>query len=435
MMRENIYVLWPANDLRQRLLALGLFRRRGRRGRLVRFFRQGKWGVALPRGLWPKVRDVVGNSPVKDLRFAGPPLDFRWRGELRPEQAQAAWRLHAEGGGILLAWPGAGKTNLGLGMVAAWRQPCLWVVHTAALAAQALQRAHELFALGGGAFGLVGDGKCSWGTHLTVALVQTLAQGGYPEEARIGTVVVDECHHAPAMNVAKVLSRLPARYRLGLTATPERSDGLGELMVALLGPAVVEIAPKKLVERGRVVLPEVKVVLTKFSCAQVPWPRLQRARARNRERNALVVRLARDEAGAGHRMLILTELVSHARLLAGAIERLGVAAVALVGGTMPADRERALAAAADGRVVLVATKLADEGLDLPALDRLVLACPGKSAGRLTQQIGRIARAWEGKEDALVYDVADPLVAVLASQLRLRLAAYRAMGLRVRRARG
>ena len=70
--------------------------------------------------------------------------------------------------------------------------------------------------------------------------------------------------------------------------------------------------------------------------------------------------------------------------------------------------------------VLFSTKLADEGLDIPRLDRLFLTCPIRSVNKVNQQIGRILRKFTYKEDAVVFDFRDSLVSLAESQYHTRL---------------
>lgn len=527
---------------------------------------------------------------VVDRRLLLPPISFGWVGELRPEQYRAVARLVRAGGGLLVAPPGSGKTHCGLAFISQMRQPALWLAHTKDLCAQAIERARGLWNVPKAAIGYVGEGERWVGTHLTVAMVQTLHKQPALTEAlakRIGTVVIDECfpagtlvdgkpiehivpgdgvkaldgdgrvveravvrvfrrsvvgcklvritagsrsvvctpnhpiltpegwlpaeslnpgsvvgvmdcvdevreterrqerltpawsrvdrieifeqtgeggfgglcpdgqvynlevevdhnytangfivhncQHAPADSIRAVISRFPARYRLGLSATPDRTDGLGPMIEALLGGAVVEIELDDLLRRRRVLLPNVVLVPTAFRVrGGLDWARLQRARMSDPGRNELILSIVEREVRARRRVLVLADLIPHVRLLEAALRRRGVRAWGVVGPVPRAARQVVYDRAQRGVGVLIATKLADEGLDLPALDTLVLASPGRSAPRLRQQIGRVMRAWGGKRDARVYDLVDLLVPTLADQARARLAVYREVGFPVRR---
>ena len=441
-LRETLIVPSPGT-LRPRLLRLATYRRRGRvpKGdrRVVRAYVNRPEFVALPRGLAPKVR-AMAPSRLVDLRLVLPPVDFGWRGQLRPEQSQAAWKLVRAGGGILIAPPGAGKTEVGLALAAAFRQPALWLVHTKPLADQARERARRLFNLPRGAIGYVGEGWEDWGSHLTVGMVQTFAKKRMPGATkRFGTIIQDEVHHAPSLTSATVISRFPARYRLGLTATLDRPDGLGPLAVDLMGPTIVSIEQRELLAQGRIVLPTVQVVPTRFAYwGSGEWSDLQRARARDLGRNVLACELAAREFRSGRRVIVLVDLRPHAHLLARAlVKRWRVPAVALTGLSPKATRARAFREVQEGRLVAVCTKLIDEGVDIPAVDSLVMAAPGKSPVKIKQQVGRAMRAWEGKTEARIIDLADVQVDSLRKQLRQRLAIYRkpppeGLGLRVTR---
>jgi len=286
------------------------------------------------------------------------------------------------------------------------------------LAQQALERARDLFDLPAGAFGMVGDGKDRLGTHLTVATVQTLARRELEELAgRFGVVVLDEAHHAPAASFVNVLQAFPARYRLGLTATPDRADGLGGAMLAVLGPAAARLTTADLAAAGRVLVPTVRQAAFRYRYRD-DFAALLAALCADPARNGLIAATVAAEARAGHRCLVLSERVEHCHLLAEALAAAAPAAPAavLTGTVPPKRRAEALEALRSGRLrVLLATKLADEGLDLPALERLFLATGGRAAGRLQQQLGRVMRSPPGKAAPVVFDFVDPLVGVLAAQ--------------------
>ncbi len=274
--------------------------------------------LVLPRGLLGEVRRAAPNIILADSRLTLGAVDFRWRGALRPEQKQAAGAaFHAEGG-VVVGPCGSGKTEMGLACIAAWRQSTLWIVHTNDLARQALERAQSLFGLPADAFGMIGDGRYQVGTRLTVATVQTLvrrdlgALSGY-----FGAIVLDEAHHAPASTFLHVLQAFPARFRLGLTATPDRADGLGGAMLAVFGPVAARLTTADLAAAGRVLLPTVWQVATAFRYTyQADYGALLAALCADPDRNALIAETAAAEVRAGHACLVLSERVGHCHLLA-----------------------------------------------------------------------------------------------------------------------
>jgi superfamily II DNA or RNA helicase len=398
---------------------------------VLRVWREhGEW-LVIPRELLPAVRARIPDLRVQDRRLLLPSRDFIWLGNLYDYQRLALHRLRAQGGGTLVAPPGAGKTEIALAFAASTRQPTLWLVHSLDLVRQTYERARRLFSLPEGAFGMLTEQEKSIGTHLTIATVQTLAK--FPDLRRMvgrrhGCVICDEAHHLPALSFLKVMYSCPGRYRLACTATPDRTDGLGPVIDAVMGPAV-EVPVSALVRAGRLMRPQVRVIYTSF--AGTPddgWEAFQKARALDDRRNALVVRLAAWEARLGRRVLIVVERVDHARLLTRLARQAGVPSSYVVGAVSTERRRTLLAAliAAPGRI-LVATKLADEGLDLPQLDCLILAAAGRSPLRLQQQLGRVMRVYPGKRSAVVYDLADVGNATLRRHLVSRVRTYRHFG--------
>lgn len=423
---------------------LAVYRRVGRLApglaREVRFYSDGRrrrppvdclW---LPRGLLPRVRALVPDLRVYDATVVAPEVEHGWRGQLRPEQADAVGRLYRQGGGVLVAPPAAGKTESGLALVACWRQPALWLAHTRDLVDQAVDRAQRVLQLPRGGLGVIGAGRGdTWGTHITVATVQSLARKRYAAERRIGAVVFDECHHLCGLSWARVLNRIPARMRLGLTATPDRTDGLHPLMYDLLGRPVV-IPFERMVALGRALLPSIELLDTQFRCSPgADWNRIQEERAKDPRRNLLLCSLAYGLWRAGYRVILLVERIEHTRALAAALEAHYHCPASAVSGPVAAlARKQAFGALAEERRVLVATKLLDEGVDLPLADRLILGAAQRSEPLLWQRVGRVIRAPAGKADAVVWDVVDPLVPSLLDQARQREGVYRALGFPVRR---
>ncbi len=395
--------------------------------------------LRLTRGLWTRIETQLGPCPlIADHRIVCPPIDFRWRSQLRPEQRQAVIKALQHDDGILVAPPGAGKTNMALAYIAARRQPVLFLVPTRELAYQALERAHQLFDLPEEAFGLLGDGTEHVGTHLTAGIVATLVRRDLPKlSERFGTLVGDEIHHVPAQTVRQVVEAFPARYRLGITATPNRQDGLGPMMLAVMGPVSAMLTTQDLVQSARLILPQVRQIETRFEYPYTEdYHALMEALTADADRNALIVAHVIQEARAGHHILVLSERIAHVQTLYQLCREVApdIHAEVLTGTTTKSRRVELLEAMRQGNLsILFASKIADEGLDLPALDRIVLATGGRSASRVAQQVGRIMRPAPGKVGATVLDFVDSGSPVLAAQAKARFwRVYKPLGAQVLR---
>ena len=144
------------------------------------------------------------------------------------------------------------------------------------------------------------------------------------------------------------------------------------------------------------------------------------------ERNQLILKWIIYEHGRGKRIIVLTEYKRHVMFLAKALLKMKINAIPVIGDVHPRMRKRAYQHVAKGEAVLIATKLADEGLDIPSLDTLFLATSAKSLARVQQQIGRIMRSHPGKKEAIFYDFVDVNVKTFREQAKARIRFYRSM---------
>jgi superfamily II DNA or RNA helicase len=148
------------------------------------------------------------------------------------------------------------------------------------------------------------------------------------------------------------------------------------------------------------------------------------ALAADEARNRRIVALVAAEASAGHTTLVLSGRVEHCELVAEMLRAAGVDAAALTGKAARGQRRELLGRFRAGHLpVLCATSLADEGLDVPRLDRLVLATPARAEGRTIQRLGRLMRPHAGKGRPVLFDLVDE-GRMAAAQYRARCAAYR-----------
>ena len=226
--------------------------------------------VRLPRGAIHDLRRLALMDSVEirceDRRVLPPArLPALPAVGLRDYQERAVAALDRATQGTVVLPCGGGKTRVGVGAVARLRTPALVLVHTLDLAEQ--WRA-ELRAVLGLEAGLVGGGVDT-PAEVTVGVIQTLVRwtparldaflGGF------GLLVLDEAHHVAASTFHAIVGRCPARYRLGLTATPQREDGLTALLELFLGRPLVVVSHEELVAAGVLALPEIDLVETGFS--------------------------------------------------------------------------------------------------------------------------------------------------------------------------
>jgi superfamily II DNA or RNA helicase len=382
--------------------------------------------LVLPRGYLEQIFSLAQKYgiPVEtdDNRVLLPSIDISFRGELRDYQIRALQQMIQHDCGVLVAPCGSGKTALGMALIANFRQPALVLVHTRDLLEQTRKAVRQWL---GVEAGIIGGGKCDI-RPVTVGMVQTLVRR--PEISRqFGVVLLDEAHHCPAATFVDVIQRFPARYRFGLTATPDRADGLGKFMTSVIGPIRHAILHDELRASSVLVVPRIEFVPTDFYFPYADnWTDLITALIRDPQRNGLIYSTIARLLDEGRRILCLSQRVGHAEMFYNAFERYKPGIAALAVGTLKKERAQAITRISKGEArLLFASQIGDEGLNLPCLDALILMTPSRSEGRTIQRVGRILRSVDGKRIPEVYDFVDGHIPLLRNQARARFfGAYR-----------
>lgn len=402
--------------------------------------------LVLPRGLHDTatrlIQEAGSKIQVDDQRVTGDPLDLSPTFELMPQQRAAVKSAIPHDLGLLVAPPGSGKTVMACAVIAERPVPTLVLVDRKTLADQWRKQIRDLL---GTTPGQLGGGRSKLTGAIDIATLQTLARrtdladklGAY------GQVIVDECHHVPAAAFESAVRVIPARYWVGLTATPYRRDGLDDLIGFQLGhirhtlthadPATLEGASANR-PTPVLVVHATAFQLDKPVDLSVPGAiaAVHRALAEDESRNEQILTDLLDALGRGRHCLVLAQRTGHVDHLASALTARGQDPVVLKGGMSAKQRsaanERLTPSDSDSPLLVVATgHFVGEGFDCPPLDTLFLAGPVSFKGRLVQYAGRILRAHPGKETAEIHDYHDVEVPVLAAALTKRAPGYTSLG--------
>jgi hypothetical protein len=210
--------------------------------RLIRCYAESLDRLLLPRGLRPAAEVMVAEAGsrllVRERRLDLAPIAVHMQVTLPAGQQGALEALRRDDLGVLVAPPGAGKTVLACAVIAHRAVPTLVIVDRQPLLEQWRERLVTHLGMNRGQIGVVGAGRSRPRGVVDIAMVQSLARRDDIAEmtAGYGFVVVDECHHVPAVTFERVVRQIAAPAWLGLTATPYRRDGLEGLITMYCGP-------------------------------------------------------------------------------------------------------------------------------------------------------------------------------------------------------
>ncbi|MDG4762507.1 DEAD/DEAH box helicase family protein, partial [Solwaraspora sp. WMMD406] len=403
--------------------------------------------LILPRGLRHTITTIVERAgsrlAVTDARNPGTEIDAAFTGDLTDKQTHAVSALLAHDDGILVAPPGAGKTVMACAMITERNTSTLILVDRKALADQWRARLEQFLTLRPGQ---LGGGRRKLTGAVDIALLPSLARRddiptlthGY------GHVIVDECHHLAAAAYEHCVKRIAAQFWLGLTATPTRRDGLGQLVTWQLGPVRHTLTDEQQGTIAAAMQPDagprrlLHIHDTTFQPGDVDLDapgalaEVHRRLALDEPRNT---RIADDVTAAltrGRNCLVLTRRIAHVEALTTLLAARGHQALVLQGAMSTTNRRTVIdrldtAKVGDGLLVIGTTPFIGEGFDAPALDTLFLAGPISYDGLLIQCAGRVIRAAPGKDTAEVHDYHDPATPILAASLPRRMPGYRTLG--------
>ena len=432
--RENLIIPNPEYARKQRM---GLWTGNTEK-QLYLFYVDGDV-LALPCGTGKQVRRFLTEDTgiIQDLADNGM-LEFPDMVPLYEYQEAAVSAMKRAGCGILQSPCGSGKTQMGIALAARIGRKTLWLTHTADLLNQSYDRARQYYPEE--TLGKITGGRVQIGSHMTFATVQTLSKLDLEKyKYEWDVIIVDECHRVSGTPSGmkmfyRVMSRLAASYKYGLSATVHRSDGLIKSTFAILGDIQYKVPDEAVAEK----IMQVEIlrrdtgIMTSRSCLDTDgtmvYSKLMEYLTGNIARCQIIAEdLVKNQ---NHSNLILSDRLDHLHLLQNMLPEELKKDSAMIDGRMTskkakADRIQALEDMKAGKkhFLFASFSLAKEGLDIPRLDRLYLATPKKDYAVVTQSIGRIARTSEGKEQPVCYDYVDQ-IGFCENQWKRRKTSYR-----------
>jgi superfamily II DNA or RNA helicase/HKD family nuclease len=346
--------------------------------------------------------------------------------ELRPEPFQerlleqiALARSRGHHRNLLVSATGTGKTVMAALDYARLREELprsrlLFVAHREEILTQTVATFRH--ALRDHSFGelWVGRERPRLFEHVFASIQSLNASGlGDLDPGQFDVVMVDEFHHAAASSYQALLNHVRPAELLGLTATPERSDGL-PILDWFEGRIAAELRLWDAVDQHRLVPFAYFGVHDGLDLRDVPWRRgrgydvdsLSNLFTSNDAWARLVIKEVARRVDDPKRMRALGFCVSikHARFMARVFRDAGVSATAIWSDTSAAERTQALRDLAERRVnVVFSVDLFNEGVDVPAVDTLLMLRPTDSPTLFLQQLGRGLRRHHSKTICTVLD--------------------------------
>ena len=387
-----------------------------------RVYRKTKNGVCIPR--------FYGTTKLGDAREDRRPEPARanltFHGTLRDSTHQNAALAAAlkAGHGVLSLPCGYGKTTVALAIACKLGYRTMIVVHKEFLAGQWEERIRQFCP--GATIGRVQQNKKEVHCDFVIAMLQSLSLKEYDvgEFDSVGTLIVDEAHHICAKVFSQSLFRMCPRHVFGLSATPERKDGLTKVLHWFMGPTFFAVERKN--------QEQVEVFAIKYEHPMFknppPCTRFGKISLVNmitelvecRDRNKMLVELMKKASAGTRQLLVLSDRRQHCELLHQCFPKTS-------GLYMGGMKQKDLDASAEKKIIIATFSQAHEGLDIPKLDTVILATPKSD---IQQSIGRVMRETKGKKNnPHIYDVSDQW-SLLTAMWYKRLKVYKAGGFKI-----
>jgi superfamily II DNA or RNA helicase len=368
-----------------------------------------------------------GDTLRASLQFTGNPRDH---------QIKAIETFRKAGHcGILCLPCGYGKTFTAIAIAAALKRRFIVVVHKEFLVDQWSGELKSL--LPGIRIGRIQGERCDIGEEFdcAIAMIQTICSRTYPSGifAGFGLAIFDEAHHLGAEHFSQTLQRIQCKAMLGLTATPQRTDGLTKVFEWFLGPIVFQISKRDEDKSVRVEVMRYTAAEDEYTDVPTDWKgEVIRARLLNqiaefKPRTEALLNWIHDHMQvAGRKLLILSDRREHLAAFEAGMKARGHTSIGYyVGGMKQTDLDKS----AERGIILGTFAMAAEGMNIPTLNAVLLATPKSN---VEQSVGRILRQRPEERAVfpLILDVLDAPHMGCVGQWNKRAKFYRSCGYKI-----
>ena len=362
--------------------------------------------IEIPRGFVGKLVKFCKEKnilfEIVDERVKKEEIEYKSKINLYDYQDEALDITDKKDFGVIVAPPGAGKTIMGLELIARKKQPALIIVHRKQLLDQWVDRIQSFMGIPKKQIGQIGTAKNNRiGKKITVAMIQSLIRREDVQDfaQSFGTIIVDECHHIPAKTFREAIVHFSSWYLYGLTATPIRKNNDEQLIFVYIGEILSKVNPVVNKEGDEIIKehPNINIKETNlfapFDYKVDKYETISKILTFDSTRNSMIVADVISQLEAGKRVLILTERKEHINVLNLYLKD-KYEIIALSGDDSDVMKKSKFAQIKMGhyQVIISTGQFFGEGIDVNTLDCLFLVYPFAFEGKLVQYIGRIQRS-------------------------------------------
>jgi superfamily II DNA or RNA helicase len=389
----------PIGKLQNMLKAKMSYKKQG-----IEFMPNPIWGIVklykADKGLFPwGFRNLVKSIFEEWEKYSGEThtiiqdinisfLEHYYDNELRDYQKQAIEELNTNQGGIISMPCRSGKTRVACEYIKQINKPTMVVVTTI-------------------------DLKEQWEAQVSSDVIVRTYQGLKAKDKNLlnslGLVIFDECHHVSAKSLYNVAMNCPNAQLVGLSATPYREDGEEMKIEAALGKIVYKISRKELVTAGYLSDAIVKVHNIEPDKYKY-WENYQEAYkgyiVNNQDRNYAIAAAALNDYNSGKKVIILCSQIEHMEKLR---DLLFITEPLFINGQIKKTERKEIKEKilkADKGLIIIASTVYDEGIDLPEINSVILAAGGKSSIKLIQRSSRVLTKKIIPEKSIIHDFTD-----------------------------
>jgi superfamily II DNA or RNA helicase len=401
----------------------------------IKYFKKIDGGLEVGRGVLPR---IIRNFPGEPAQITynlcdnqlDEPLDKNVF-QLRDYQEGVIEKIIKHNEGVIKLDTGFGKTLIALKLIEETNLKTLIICPRLSIVSQFVSDLKKYY---GYEAGIISGSK--WDTKdITVASVQTLKMRDLKDiKNYFGMCIWDECHTAISEKGIKIITSFNPERLYGMSASPDRSDGQGEAIKFYFGDIIVDRE-----------LPQIKPIVQIVKCHEDYSGIFDKSKEKNVGdeyhsiienqttsvgRNMLIADIANKELSYGRKILILTKRVSHYEAIINIFSN-NIKCYAIRSGLNTAELsaqnellETLRNGSSDFDIIFGTFSMLSTGVNIPALDTLIIAGDLRSDVLSKQSVGRILRLFEGKKDPKIIDIDDVGSGILHNQARCRKKFYK-----------